>query len=434
MRVRFVWVVLGIASSASASPSAEDALATSQLGLGRRRDVMDDQPVDPYVRSAAFAQLAGGGDGGGGAAAGAAVAIGGIGCDIANVSAQGRLRPFAHDGVVTGEVNYGACLSRVALTFAYSGTRGSGLAPSIADRRSLWSRRYSSSYDQLEMGAGEFWNSDHDQGERYLVLPMTFGGGQTRQLDGTDARTIVTLDLDIGVLRYRRLSGFSLETFILTSNALKAGSDDLGGIATAFYPARIGYDTHDVFVHAEAGWGYSGGKITERGSTQVDGKTTSSWTETIDATGLPKMTIFVGNLEAGVRRDRITASAGVSRSFYPTFDGNIAREARISGELAYVAGAARKTKLSLSPFATRTHTWTRDAGDVREVATGAQLHVGRELTKELRIDAIGEAGVSPYARLDRDRAATANNVGGQVLVALSAHVVDFTGTLRRLRD
>src|SRR5439155_25978929 len=143
---------------------------------------------------------------------------------------------------------------------------------------------------------------------------------------------------------------------------------DQGGIASAFYPARLGYDTDNLFVHASAGWGFSGGSITESSKTDVNGKTTSSWSDTIETAGLPDMTIFVGNLEAGMRRDRLTASTAVSRSFYPTFDGNIAREARISAELGYVAGASRKTKLSFSPFATRTHTWTRDAGDVRDVA------------------------------------------------------------------
>src|SRR5690242_2260670 len=122
MRVCLVCVGLSaLATTAHASPSAEDVLGTSQLELGRRRDLMDDQPVDPYTRSAAFAQLAVGGDGGGVAAAGAAVALGGIGCDLVNASAQGRLRPFAHDDIVSGQVDYGACLSRVALTLAFSG-------------------------------------------------------------------------------------------------------------------------------------------------------------------------------------------------------------------------------------------------------------------------------------------------------------------------
>jgi hypothetical protein len=153
-----------------------------------------------------------------------------------------------------------------------------------------------------------------------------------------------------------------------------------------------------------------------------------SWTETIDSEGLPDMTIFVGYLEGGIRRDRITASGTVSRSFYPTFDGNIAREARVEGQVSYVAGRTRRTQLALSPFATRTHTWTREDGDSRDVATGASLHVGRELTKRLRVDAIGEAGVSPYARLDRERL-PGNQLGGQVLVAVSGRVTDFTGRL-----
>jgi len=430
MRTALTLVVLGFASSpASASPSAEDELAVSQLELGPRRQVFDEQPIDPYVRSAAFGQLAGGGDGGGGAAAGAALAIGGLGCDIVNGSAQGRLRPFSQDGEhISGEVSYGACLSRIALTVAISGTRGSGLAPSISDRRSLWSRRYATSYDALEIGFGEIWDDRKPDAPHHTILPMVFGHGETRQVDGVDTRTIVTLDLDLAVYRYRRPSGFAIDTIVLTSNALKAGDDNLGGVASAFYPVRMSYETDELYVRGAAGWGISGGQVTQSSETKVNGKTVDSWTETINSDGLPDMTIFVGDLEAGIRRDRVTASAKASRSFYPTFDGNIAREARVQAQLGYVAGKTRRTELAVTPFATRTHTWTRDAGDSRDISTGASLHVGRELTKQLRVDAIGEAGVSPYARLDRDRLPS-NNLGGQVLVALSGHVADFTGML-----
>ena len=54
------------------------------------------------------------------------------------------------------------------------------------------------------------------------------------------------------------------------------------------------------------------------------------------------------------------------------------------------------------------------------------------LTKQLRVDAVGEAGVSPYTRLDRERMPT-NNVGGQVVVALSGRVTDLHDPFRRSR-
>jgi hypothetical protein len=428
MRIRLTLLVLGFASSASAAPSAEDELAVSQLELNPRRHVEDEAAIDPYVRSAGFAQLAGGGEGGGGAAAGAAVAVGGIGCDIVNGSAQGRLRPFARDEHVTGQVTYGACLSRIALTVAFSGERGMGLAPSISDRRSLWSRRYTSAYDQLEIGFGEIWDDDKEDATHHTALPMLFGHGETTQVDGSETRTIITLDLDVAAYRSRFASGLTTDVLVLTSNALKAGDDNRGGVASAFYPVRLSYENDELYIRAAGGWGFSGGTITQSSETQVDGETVSSWTETIDSEGLPNMTILVGNLEAGVRRDRLTASATASRSFYPTFDGNIAREARIAGQVEYVAGRTRRTTLALSPFATRTHTWTRDDGDSRDVSTGASVHFGRELSKQLRVDAIGEAGVSPYARLDRERLPS-STVGGQVLVALTGKVTDFTGRL-----
>ncbi|HUS28048.1 MAG TPA: hypothetical protein VMZ53_06050 [Kofleriaceae bacterium] len=451
MRMRLTLLVLGFAGSAYAAPSAEDELAVSQLELGRRRDVTDELPIlvlgmsrdipeeaklDPYVRSAAFAQLAGGGEGGGGAAAGAAMAIGGIGCDIAHGSAQGRFRPFAHDEHVTGQVDYGACLSRVAFTIAFDGTRGIGLAPSLSDRRSLWSRRYATAYDQIEFGAGELYNR-RNPNARHTILPMIFGHGETTQVDGSESRTIVTLDLDLAAYRYRRVEGLQIDAAVLESNALKAGIDNRGGVASAFYPARVSYDDGVVFVQAAAGWGMSGGSVTQSSETKVNGEVVDSWTETIDSEGLPNMTIFVGRLQGGVRGDRLTTSAAVSRSFYPTFDGNIAREARVSGDVTYVAGRTRRTTLSLAPFATRTHTWTREDGSIvsfppRDVSAGASLHVGRELTKQLRVDAIGEAGVSPYARLDRERLPS-GSVGGQVLVALTGKVTDFTGQLTKVQ-
>ncbi len=125
-----------------------------------------------------------------------------------------------------------------------------------------------------------------------------------------------------------------------------------------------------------------------------------------------------------MKRDRLQWSTRLARTFYPTFDGNIAREARLAGMVAYSPGRTGRTKLSLSPFAARTRTWTRDAGTSDELSAGASLYFGRQLTTQLRVDAIGQAGVSPYARLDGERL-PASALGGQVLVALSARVTDL---------
>jgi hypothetical protein len=180
----------------------------------------------------------------------------------------------------------------------------------------------------------------------------------------------------------------------------------------------------DAYVTAQAGWGFSGGYVMASGSTEVNGQTTSSWSETIDSTGLPQMTILVGDVEAGVTRDRLQWSARVARSFYPTFDGNIAREARLSGSVTYTPGRTRRTKLTLSPFAARTRTWTREDGTALDYSTGASLYVGRQLNRILRVDAIGQAGVSPYARIDSERVPS-STLGGQVLVAVSGRVTDL---------
>jgi len=70
-------------------------------------------------------------------------------------------------------------------------------------------------------------------------------------------------------------------------------------------------------------------------------------------------------------------------------------------------------------LAARTWTYSRDAGASYDVSAGASLRVGRDLSHARRLDAIGEAGVSPYTRLDGERL-PANAFGGQVLVALGA--------------
>jgi hypothetical protein len=415
--------VLLLATSASAAP-AELALGDIQLELQPRHDFLadvEDSVVspEPYYRFAAFGQLTGGGHGGGDVGVGAAGAVAGLGCDLVNGNAQGRLR---FDGSYAGEANYSLCLSRVLLTTVFEGRRGVGIEPALDARRSLWARHYDETYDRIEIGFGEvWWNEKH----RHTLFKMALGHGATVQ----DDRTVKTLDLDFALYRFRRVTDWTLtvDTIVLTNEALKAGADNQGGVATAFMPVRLRYETPERYITARAGWGFSGGYVTASGSTEVNGQTTSSWTETIDSTGLPQMTIVVGDIEAGMRRDRMQWSTKLARTFYPTFDGNIAREARVAGMVSYSPGRTRRTKLTLSPFAARTRTWTRDAGSSHDLSAGASLYVGRELTRELRIDAIGQAGVSPYARAVAavGERLPSSTLGGQVLVALSARVTDL---------
>ncbi len=333
--------------------------------------------------------------------------------------AQARLR---FDASYAAEANYSLCLSRVLLTTVFDGRRGMGIEPALDARRSLWAHRYDETYDRVEIGFGEVWWNDR---HRHTLFMMALGHGTTEQAD----RTVKTIDFDFTLYRLRRFAGatLTLDAIVFTSEALKAGTDNKGGVAAAFMPVRLRYERPDRYITVQAGWGFSGGYVMASGSTEVNGQTTSSWSETIDATGLPKMTILVGDVEAGLVRDRLQWTARLARSFYPTFDGNIAREARVSGAVTYTPGRTRRTKLTLSPFAARTRTWTRDAresGTSLDLSAGASMYVGRQLNRILRVDAIAQAGISPYARIDSDRLPS-STLGGQVLVALSGRVTDL---------
>jgi hypothetical protein len=378
---------------------------TSSAAAAPAEETLEEVAWDPDQIVVGYAQLAAGGEGNVGTGAGVMAAVAGpLGCNIVEGGVHGTLRPSA----VTGRADYSLCLSREFMTVVFAGSRGTGLAPGLDAKRSLWARRYNDSYDSVTAAAGEY--------EGHTILEMTFGHGETEQVDGIDARKIVTLDFDMTMYRYRRPETFSLETLVFTSNSLKSGSDNQGGVTAAFYPARLHVEGRGGYITAAVGWALSGGTVTESSTTQVNGETTSMWTETIDSSGLPQIATYGIDVEAGVERGELSARGHVTRGFYPTFDGNVAREARVSAELSY---ERPKTKVVLAPFAARTHTWTRDAGDSRDVTAGASLHVGRELTDLLRVDAIGEAGVSPYARLDRERLPH-SSLGGQVLVALTA--------------
>ena len=444
-------VVLGIATSAAASPAIEPAparlswegltprrdaaqqLGERQLELLPRRDlvaaVVDEASADPYVRISAFAQLTGGGRGRGDAGVGAAAAVAGIGCDVLAGTVHGRLGAFDDGAHATGEATYAVCLAERLITVRFDGRRGVGLAPGLDARRSIWSRRYDAVYDQFTFAIGEIESGAGG----HTIASMTLGHGATTQQDGIARRTAKELDAAFVLYRYRHAAGLELGVITAEVDATKADSDLHGGVTSAFVPLRLRYATPTLFLAARGGWGATGGTFTASSSTttQVNGQTvaSSSWTDTIDGEGLPEMTALVGDLEAGVRRGRVQAKVGVARTFYPTFDGNVAREARATGAVTYAAGSTGRTQLTLAPFAVRTRTWTRSAPATTAISAGASLLVGRALRQrqtaqglhQLRVDAIGEAAISPYARLDGDRLA-ASTLGGQLLVALSGTV------------
>ena len=417
-------ILVATTTLAHAAPP-EVVLGEAQLQLRPWSDVLAEgkQPArDQWVRYVGFAQLTGGGRAGGDAGAGAAVAVGGIKCELVAGTVHGRLRPLAEDGESMGQVTYSVCPFAALFTLKFDGHRGAGIAPGLDARRSLWNRAYTDVYDRMTLAFGPYWRDDGDP--EHTIFTFQVGHGATTQSDGLTSRTTKNLDMDLVIYRFMDPRGFSADVLAFETAGIKAGADNLGGVASAFMPVRLHAEYADLYVNAQAGWGTTGGYIKGSGSTMVNEQTVSSWEETIDSAGLPDVTEWVGELEAGVRRDRFSASGRVVRGFYPTFDGNVARESRVTGNLTYAAGRTRRTTISLTPFATRTRTWVRDEGSSRDLSAGAQVHVGRELHKQLRIDAIGEAGVSPYARSESERLPT-GNLGGQLMVAISGRVTEL---------
>jgi len=405
---------------AEVSAPAELALGDAQLVLGPRRSLLGAESPDPYVRLAGFAQITGGGSAGGDLSAGVAAAVAGLGCDFAAASMQGRLRPTAELRLV-GAARWSVCLSQIGITLALDGRDGIGLAPPIDARRSLWSRRYDETYRRITLAGGEGWipGSPH----RHSVFVAALGHRTTIQTDGMERRNIVELDLDFAMYRYRHVNHqhtLVVELLALASDAIKAGDSNLGGVTYDVLPVRFELATGDVHLAAKGGVGYTGGKTTASSSTQLNGRTVSSWADEIDATGLPELRTFVGSVTAGVAREPCHASVSISRSFYPTFDGNVALENRLSGSATWTRRGAHAAAIALSPFVAHTTTWTRDAGAAGEIDVGASLHASYALSALLAVDAIAEAGRTPYARLDGAR--LADSFGGQLLVAFTAHV------------
>ncbi len=411
-------VMLALGAGAAHAQPAELAVGAAQLDLAPRRDLLSDEATGPYWHGAAFAQVTAGTASGPDVGVGAAAAVSGIGCDIVSGTVQGRLRPLAAQRAV-GHAAWSFCLSRVGLTFELSGTHELGVAPALDGRRSLWRRRYDANTERITVGGGELWRGDSRH--RHAMMMMTIGHGVVTQHDDAGDGRSAALELEMSTYWYHyagRATDAKLEVLVIEGAGLKVGDDDRGGTAMTLLPLRGRIDRDGWYAGAHGGWAFTGGQMTASSQTTVDGEVVDEWTETIDGAGLPELTIPVGGATAGVRTGALWTSAAVARTVYPTFDGNVAAEDRVS---ARFDGALGRAAFTLAPFATRTRTWTRDAGSYVDRALGVTAAIGRPLSDVVRADVYGEFGLSPYARLDGERAPRAA-VGGQVLVALTARV------------
>lgn len=422
MRPVLVLVVTAALGSGTAAASPELALGAAQLELAPRRDLMSEDPAEkdlPYYRTAMFAQVAVGEAAGLDVGVGAAGAVSGLGCDIVNISAQGRVKPL--DERVSGAAGWALCLSQIGLTFAMSGYEEHDVSPSLDGHRSLWRRRYNASYQGVTVGGGEIPRGDERHRDSFVMI--TLGRTVTTQRDEALQRTTTQLDLDVAVYRYHfagRTADLSVDVLGFGGNGIKAGDDDRGGVTARFEPVRVRVDAGSWFGSARAGWGQTGGQISASSTTEVDGQVVDHWEETIDGAGLPTVSAAVGEVTLGVRTDALTASVAASRLLYPTFDGDIALEDRAS---ARFDGALGRTGYVLVPFATRTRSWTRTHGAIDERSLGASLTVGRPLTELVRVDVLGSFGLTPYASL----------VGGRVPVPVLGGDVMLTLTARHAR-
>lgn len=410
--------ILALLASAAHAQPADLAVGAAQLDLAPRRDLLSDEATGPYWHGAAFAQATAGTASGLDVGVGAAAAVSGIGCDIVSGAVQGRLRPLAAQRAV-GSAQWGFCLSRVGLTFEISGVHELGVAPALDGRRSLWRRRYDGSTERITVGGGELWRQDSRH--RHAFMMITLGHGVVRQHDADGDGRSAQLEIDMSTYWYHyagRATDAKVEALVIEGAGLKVGDDDRGGTAFTLLPARARIDRAGWYAAAHGGWAFTGGQMTASSQTTVNGEVVDEWTETIDGAGLPELTIPVGGVAVGVRTGELWTSAAVARSVFPTFDGNVAAEDRVS---ARFDGTLGRGTFALAPFATRTRTWTRDAGSYVDRALGVSASVGRPLTDVVRADVYGEFGLSPYARLDGERAPR-SAVGGQVLVALTARV------------
>ncbi|MEZ4399219.1 MAG: hypothetical protein R3B06_04325 [Kofleriaceae bacterium] len=429
-------LVVTLRTGAAAADSGDLAVGASQLVLGPRSMPSAPAPLDatpeagapeagappaaapplPFWRAAGFVQVTAGSAAGPDVGVGAAAAVAGFGCDLVSGAVQGRLRPLADQRAV-GSAQWGFCLSRIGFTFEVSGVRERGVAPALDGRQSLWRRRYDASYQRLVVGGGELVQPGSHH--RHALMMFGMGHGTVDQHDELGARAIRQLDLDLTFYWYHYVGATvdaKLDVLAIAGSGLKAGADDHGGVTTALVPVRASIDGGGWFASAHGGWGLTGAKLTASSQTTADGEVVASWSETIDGAGLPQLALPIGGATLGVRRGAWTISATAARTVYPTFDSNVAAEARVAAQLDGAIGA---TTVSLAPFATQTQTWTRDDGGSVGRAIGATAAAGRRLDDVFRVDVYGELGLSPYARLGGDRAPVAT-LGGQVLVALTA--------------
>ena len=399
---------------AFSGPPPELALGAAQLVLPPLEDLVNDADDRPVAAAVAYGQLVAGSRGGG-LGVGAAAAIAGATCDLASGSVQGLLHTDAA-APAAGVARADLCLD-LAVFLRYHTERATGLAPAIDARRSLWRRPYDATYDRAEMGLGPL---SRDGVNRYSIFHMAFGHGVVDQVDGAAARHIVDLDFDFALFTYehaRTGAEVRVDALAITNDAIKAGADNLGAVTTDLFPARASVDAGDWFASARAGWGWAGGSTTQSGSTMVNGKTTSSYSETVDSSGLPQLVTPAFEVTVGGRSGHFTGSATIAHDLYPTFDGNLAVETRASSSGTLAFGA---TTLALTPFVARTRTWVRNGGEQRALSAGAQLQVGHPLTHHLHLDALAAAGRTPYARLTGGREPD-GAFGGQVMLAISAH-------------
>jgi hypothetical protein len=404
-------LIVKFATVAHASP--ELAIGAQQLELLPRADIYDDVETNPRVRTAGFAQLTTGNEAGTDLGVGGAAAVAGLGCDFVNASAQARLRPLSEQSAV-GSANWSLCLSKVLMTLVFDGRHALGVAPAIDARHSWWRRRYDENYGRVTAGGGEFWISD--ERHRHTIFLLSIGHGETKQADAK----IVQMDFDMLLYRYHFAGAHDLEldALAITSSAIKAGTSNLGGLAAHVYPLRVRYDDGTRFASVSAGWALAGGRMTLSSETKVDGETVDSWTDTIDGEGLPEFSTRAYDVTMGARVKGIEMSMTASKQLYPTFGGDLALERRLATRTSYSFG---KMTLALSPFIARTRMWTRESGNFADKSYGVTFAMGRSLNKLLRLDAMGEAGKTPYTRLDGDHVQK-SQLGGQVMFALSAGV------------
>ena len=372
-RLLVLAVLARLTASAVAQP-ADLALGAAQLDLAPRRDLLADEATGPYWRGAAFAQVAAGTASPVDLGVGAAAAVSGIGCDLVSGTVQGRLRPRAAERAV-GSAQWSLCLSRVGLTLEFSGAHELAVAPALDGRRSLWRRRYDGSTERITVGGGELWRADSRH--RHAFMMITLGHSVVRQRD--DAGEGRSAQLEVGMATYGyhyagRTTDARLDLGVIEGAGLKVGADDRGGTAMLVAPARLRIDRDGWSVAAHGGWAFTGGKLTASSETTVNGEVVDQWTETIDGAGLPVLTIPVGAVTASVATESLAVSAEASRSVFPTFDGNVAAEARVAARLD---GAAGRARFSLAPFATQTRTWTRDAGRFVDHAVGLSASLAR---------------------------------------------------------